>query len=223
MTATPLERLCAHRGVAVPAHGQLLDLAPILDLRPADVLAIAGAEIPAEYMPAEPDVTGLVESLIKYGLQISEAEAVRDYARSLPRTEITGGPASLAELETVTFGAVFRRLLLVRNLSRRAVAYATWSAESTVAMAMGNGRVPMPERLELMAATLCVRADDLEAMAARTTEGPPPRPSVQDRVPRLRAVGELVLAVAPLKIDQINAVVRFADDQWSMRREPTTP
>ena len=72
----------------------------------------------------------------------------------------------------VTFGAVFSRLMLIRNLTRWAMAYATGSALSTVARAMGGG-VPGPERLTLMSATLCLRADDVEAMAARGTEVPP--------------------------------------------------
>ncbi|MFC4042133.1 helix-turn-helix domain-containing protein [Dactylosporangium siamense] len=204
----------------VPPAGRLLDLAPVLEIRAVDLLAIAGGEIPAEFMPTVPDLDRPIESLIRYGLRTSEAAAARDFARSLPRTSIRGGPTGLPTLETVTFGAVFRRLLKVRNLSHEGMACATGSSISTVAMAMGNGRLPSPERLELLAAILCIRPDDLEAMAARPAEGPPPSASARKTVPWLWTIGELILAVAPLEVEQFNAVVAFAAEQVSKRREP---
>lgn len=209
MFGTPLERLCAHRGVAPPADGELLALAPVLQMRPADLLTIAGGAVPAEFTPADPAAKDVVESLLGNSLHRADLAAVRDYARCLAAGNATGGPADLPALEVVTFGAVFGRLMQMRNLTVKGMAYATGSAMSTVAKARGGG-VLSPERYELMAALLCLRADDVEAMVARETPGPPPGEWVRERVPGLRAVGELILALAPLRVEQIGMVLRFA-------------
>ncbi|WP_327007424.1 hypothetical protein OHA72_09250 [Dactylosporangium sp. NBC_01737] len=211
MTETPLDRLCAHRGVAVPAAGHLLDLAAELDLRPADLLTIAGGAVPAEYLPADPGAAPLIESLPLLRLKVAAAEAARGHARSLAGPPTAGGSPGLPALEAVTFGAVFSRLMQIRNITRWGMAYATSSALSTVARTMRGG-VPGPERVALMAATLCLRPDDVEAMAARGTEAPPPEAWVHDHLPQLWAVGELILALVPLQRDQINAVLARAPD-----------
>ncbi|UWP82534.1 hypothetical protein [Dactylosporangium fulvum] len=204
-----MERLCAHRGVAVPAPGQVLDLAPVLDMRPADLLAIAGGGIPAEFMPAAPNAAQVIDSMVRSdGPLIAEAEALRDYARSLPRPDNSGGLAGLPPLESVTSGAVFTRLLKVRNLSREGMACVTGSALSTVGKAMRIGEL-IPQRLELMAATLCLRADDFDAIMVRTPNAPPANDWVRDWVPRLWAFGEVLLALAPLPLEQIKAVQTF--------------
>lgn len=210
MTGTPLERLCAHRGVALPGDGQVLALAPLLQMRPADLLTIAGGEVPAESVPAVPDARDVIESLLRNALHRADLRARRDRARELGATHGTAGPAGLPALATVTFGNVFSRLMQIRNLSVKAMAYATGSAMSTVAKARGGG-VPIPERLELMAALLCLRADDVEAMAARETDAPAPGDWVRDRVPELWAAGELVLALAPLRLEEIRAVLGGTD------------
>ncbi|MDG6107370.1 hypothetical protein Daura_50100 [Dactylosporangium aurantiacum] len=206
MTDTPLARLCAHRGVALPGDGQLLALAPVLRMRPADLLAIAGGSVPAEFVPADPDAKDVVESLLRNQLHRADLTAVRDHALALPAA---GGPDDLPPLEPVTFGGVFSRLMQLRNLTVKGMAYATGSAMSTVAKARGGG-VLSRERYELMAALLCLRADDVEAMVARETPGPPPGDWVRDQIPGLRAVGALLLALAPLRAEQIRAVSRFA-------------
>jgi hypothetical protein len=192
----------------VPAAGELLDLAPALEMRPADLLTIAGGEVPAEFLPADPNAAGLIESLLGNRLSIAAAAASRDYARSMPSSSASAG---LPALEAVTFGAVFSRLMLIRNLTRWGMAYATGSALSTVARAMG-GHALGPERLALMSATLCLRADDVEAMTARETEAPPPAAWVRDHVPSMWAVGELILAFVPLHLDQIKAVLAHSPD-----------
>ncbi|MEV4508013.1 hypothetical protein AB0K00_03525 [Dactylosporangium sp. NPDC049525] len=211
MTDTPLERLCAHRGVAVPAPGHLLDLAAELELRPADLLTIAGGAVPAEYLPADPEAAVLIESLPERRLKVARAEAARDHARSLAKPPVASGSPGLPTLEVVTFGAVFSRLMQIRNITRWGMAYATSSAISTVAKVMGGG-VPGPERVALMAATLCLRSDDVEAMAARGTQASPPDAWVHDHLPQLWAVGELILALVPLQCDQIKAVLAHAAD-----------
>ncbi|MEV0134709.1 hypothetical protein AB0H83_40395 [Dactylosporangium sp. NPDC050688] len=89
----------------------------------------------------------------------------------------------------MTFGAAFRRLMRVRNLTRKAMAYATFLAQRTVNITMTDCRLPEPKYLLRMAATLCLRADDIEAMAGRTTEVPfPASPRSEgwpDDLPRL--------------------------------------
>ncbi|MET7394491.1 hypothetical protein ABZS66_13465 [Dactylosporangium sp. NPDC005572] len=188
----------------------MLDLVPVLDMRPADLLAIAGGEIPAEIMPAAPDAVDIIDSMVwRDDPSIVEAEALRNHALSLPRPDHPSGVTGLPALESVTSGAVFTRLLAVRNLSRNGMAYTTGSSISTVAKAMGIGML-IPQRLELMAATLCLRPDDFDAIMVRTPNAPPADDWVRNRVPGLWAFGELLLALAPLSLDQIKAVQTFA-------------
>ncbi|WP_238012508.1 hypothetical protein KZZ52_58720 [Dactylosporangium sp. AC04546] len=222
MAGTPLERLCAHRGVPVPAADQVLDLAPVLDMRPADLLAIAGGEIPARFMPAAPEATDLIDSMLGVdGPPIAETVALRDFARSLPRSD-AGGPAGLPPLEPVTSGTAFTRLLAVRNISRRGMAYMTGSSFSTVAKAMGGGQL-IAQRLDLMAAVLCLPPDDFDAMMVRAPDSPPADDWVQERVPPLWVLGELLLALAPLTLEQIQAVQTFARRRRLSPPHPSTP
>ena len=211
VTVTPLERLCAHRGVAVPAEGPLLDLVPVLDIRPADLLAISGCEIPAELLPACPDGISQVMTVADYAW--GSDPVVLEYARSLPIPPRTIGTTGLPALEAVTFGDAFRRLMQVRNLKRRAMAHATFLSESTVNIVITDYRMPEPRYLRRMAAMLCLRSDDFLAMAAST---PAPHPSGSPRqndppgdFASLWTRGELILALAPLHAEQIDAVVTF--------------
>jgi hypothetical protein len=211
VTATPLELLCMHRGVMMPSDGQLLDLASVLDMRPADLLAIAGGEIPVGFMPAAADAGDQIATIASYSFGTDPR--VLEYARSLPVTPRPTSTVGLPALETVTFGGAFRRLMKIRNLTRKGMAYATWLAQSTVNITMADYRLPMPDSLRRMAATLCLRADDFEAMAARSIDEPPPplpRPeSSANDLPRLWAQGELILALTPLHAEQIDAVIAF--------------
>ncbi|GGM11877.1 hypothetical protein ACFFX1_25995 [Dactylosporangium sucinum] len=202
MTSSSLERLCARHGIGVPAD--VLELVPVLGMRPADVLAVAGAAIPGELMPAAPEGVRLVERLLRNGVSVDEARAKRDRADALPRAARTAG--GLPALEVVTAGDVFTRLLAVRNLSRNAMAYVTGSAITTVNKAMRIGEL-IPQRMELMAAVLCLPGGDFDAIMVRTPRAGPADEWVYEWVPGLRAVGELVLALAPLNEEQLREVL----------------
>ncbi|MGI5174761.1 hypothetical protein ACQEVZ_00310 [Dactylosporangium sp. CA-152071] len=184
----------------------MLSLAPVLQMRPVDLLAIAGGAVPAEFVPADPGTAATVESLLWNRLDIATAEAMRDHARSLPRLSGPTAPVELPALPALTFGAVFTRLMELRSLTRKSMAYGTSSAQSTIARAMGGG-VLGQRALELLSALLCLRSDDVEAMAGWTVEGPPAHPWVRDEVPILWATGELLLALAPLQREQVKAVL----------------
>jgi hypothetical protein len=78
---------------------------------------------------------------------------------------------------------------------------------------MTDYRMPSTSPLLRMAAVLCLRADDLEAMARRPADRPPiDAPDMEyalAEVPRLWVLGELIWALAPLRPDQIDAVTAF--------------
>lgn len=211
MTSGPLARLCARRGV--DERTDLLDLAPVLNLRPADLLAIAGGDIPARYLPVAPTASRQIERVCGGGLEPAASVAMRQYADSLPRPP--AGPAAVGRPAgpTATFGVVFQRLMLVRNLTRKALAMATVSAQSTINIVMTDHRLPSRPRLLLIASALCLTGDDVEAMAARPVDHPPADAAELEfalaQVPRLWALGELVWALAPLTADQINDVIAF--------------
>ncbi|MDG6101239.1 helix-turn-helix transcriptional regulator [Dactylosporangium aurantiacum] len=183
----------------------------MLDIRPADLLAIAGCEIPTELLPANPDGISQVMTVADYAW--GSDPVVLDYARSLPIPPRTTGTTGLPAMEAMTFGDAFRRLMQVRNLRRRAMAHATFLSEPTVGVVINDYRMPEPRYLRRMAAMLCLRSDDFLAMAASMPAPHPLGSPGQNDPPSdfasLWTRGELILALAPLHAEQIDAVIAF--------------
>jgi hypothetical protein len=109
---TTLERLCAHRGAAVPepTTAALVELAAALDLRPADVLAVGGGEIPGAYLPVKGDVRAARARVrtATHDMADERLAQVRRFVRTLAGG--TDRPAMPTQ-DPVTVGGVFRRLM----------------------------------------------------------------------------------------------------------------
>ena len=173
MTGTPLQRLCAHRGVTAPENGRLLDLAPVLGPDPG----------------AQRQVREAIYGTAMAGIHRREVDQILGYARSLPTTNVAADQAGVPALETVTFGAVFGRLMRVRNLDVKGLAYATGSSFATVKGTIGDRLVPGAAHLQVIASALCLRGDDLEAMTGRPGEKPPADSIVARSYPSVWVVG----------------------------------
>ena len=216
MTGTPLQRLCAHRGVDMPRNGKVLDLAPVLGRRTADLLAIAGGEIPSAHMPVAPRAHHLIKTICIDVLSASKAEAMTAYARALPPAARPEGLNGLPAPNAVTFGAVLRRLMLLRNLDTRGMAHATEASYVTVGVVASDSRLSGRAQVQLLAAMLCLDADDLEAMTGRSANAPRwdqlPMRQALGMIPRLQAIGELILTLTLLQVEQIRSVVAFGEE-----------
>ena len=159
-------------------------------MRTADLLAVAGSELPAEYLPADPAASRQIERVCGANFGFAASTAMRQYADSLPRIPAATGGVGLPALTNVTFGAAFKRLIVVRNLTRRALAHATISAQSTINVLMTDHRLPSAPRLLLIAAALCLSGTlSKRWRLVRAATRPPIRPRRSSHWLRCRDCG----------------------------------
>ncbi|GAB3827884.1 hypothetical protein ACFPIJ_08235 [Dactylosporangium cerinum] len=222
MDATPLERLCAHHGVPAPAvsPAALVGLAPVLDLHPADLLAVGGGEIPGAYLPATTaDATTELARIRSATWDAGEETlaALRAFVRSVPAAPDRTGTPPWPALDPVTVGGVVGRLMHVRNLSRRWVAEDSWLAATTVSRLTNDGidGRPAADIIETrfilrVADALNLRHGDFLAIVGRVDEITPAlREEDRTRPPNQR--GRLMQDLAPLPPDQLRQVAEHAE------------
>ncbi|GAA0921170.1 helix-turn-helix transcriptional regulator [Virgisporangium aurantiacum] len=203
-----LQRLAAHRGVAVPVEEHLPAAAEELGWRLTDLLAISGSAIPAELMPADPTAKRQIRNLLeKPGtLTADELASVRAYARSLPAAPEPRGQ-TVPPVDPITFGTALWRLMLVRNLNIETVCRVIGWPMVLLSRLVQGQFPPKPEWLRYLGDVLDLRPDDLAAIAGV------PASSGEDAAPLHRTpVGGLVLDLIPLSAEAI--------DQLAYRYQP---
>lgn len=193
-----LERLAAHRGVAVAGQ----ERADELGWRVADLLAISGSAIPAEHMPADPTAKLHVRRVLTGACRLTadEIAPVRRYARSLPALPHPRRQA-VQPVAPVTFGVALQRLMVVRNLDIETVCRVIGWPMVLLGRLVRGEFPPKPVWLLYLGDVLDLRPDDLAAIAAV------PAPSGDEPTPDYRShVGGLVLDLLPLSAKAIEQV-----------------
>jgi hypothetical protein len=221
MGGTPLERLCAHHGVPAPAVtvAALVDLAPALDLHPADLLAVGGGEIPGAYLPGTPASTADL-ARIRSAAQSADEEtlaALQAFVRSLPTAPDRAGTPPWPALDPVTVGQVFGRLMRVRNVSMRWVAEDAWLAVATVNRLANDGidGRPAADIIETrfilrIADALGLRHGDFLAVVGRADQVTPAMRE-EDRTRPSNRLVQLLRDLAPLSLEQLRQVAGHAE------------
>jgi hypothetical protein len=212
MDGVLLRRFVEYRGIAMPELERLRDLAPVIGLRAADLLAIAGLRVPAELMPADPTGKAQVRSVVRHTgrLDAREIQTVCEFARTLPAWP-DPRPEAAPPQASATFGELLAQLMRVRNLDVGTVARAAWFAESLVTRLILGLHAPKPEWLVCIGDVFGVNADDLTALAGL------PTPTADDYVNAEKVgyrsrIGDLICALTPLSAPAIASVATYAHD-----------
>ncbi|MFF5228363.1 hypothetical protein [Dactylosporangium sp. NPDC000521] len=229
MDGTPMERLCAHRGVAVPAltTAAVAELAPVLGMHPADLLAVGCVEIPGGYLPVDGGADAQRElgriRRATWDADGAELDALGRFAREVdggrPRPDRPSMPAA----DRGTVGEVIRRLMRVRNTPRAWVAREAQLAESTIGRLMrdgidGNPAAAVATRFMLRVAdafglphgdflAIAGRADEVTAAMREQDRTRPPSP-----------LAALLRDLAPLSLDDLRRVAARAEAAQTARR-----
>jgi hypothetical protein len=162
---TFLCRLAAHRGAPVPEDPA--ELAPVLGMRAADLLAMAGRGVAAALMPADADAKEVVAEVAWYApaLTAADFDDMRAYARGLPRFANPTRRRPAPPPSDGSFGALFQRLMDIRNLNVPGLARLMYAPESYVVRLVRNQLQPKPRLVLRLAAALDLRPDDLAVLA----------------------------------------------------------
>jgi hypothetical protein len=162
---TFLRLLAAHRGVPVPEDPATL--APVLGIRAADLLVMAGRGVPAALMPADADAKGVVAEVLWHapGLTAADFDDMRAYARALPRVPDPVGRRPAPPPSDGSFGALFQRLMDIRNLNVPGLARLMYAPQSRIRRLVGNQFQLGQRWVPTFAAALDLRPDDLGALA----------------------------------------------------------
>ncbi|MEV4131832.1 hypothetical protein AB0J72_06655 [Dactylosporangium sp. NPDC049742] len=218
MDGTPLERLCAHRGVAMPAltTAALVDLAPALGMHPADLLAVGCVEIPGGYLPVT-DGADARRDLEKIRCARWDVlDGLGRFARGLGSGRQRPDRPSMPAADRGTVGAAVCRLMRVRNTTVAWVAREAALAQSTIGRLTrdgidGNPAAAVATEFILRVAdalglphgdflAIVGRADEITAAMREDDRARPPNPLVA-----------LLRDLAPLSLDELRQVAAQAE------------
>jgi hypothetical protein len=216
MAAPFLHRLATNRSVSVPADPT--ELAPVLGIRAADLLAMAGWGVPAALMPADADAKPVVAEVAWHAPALSavDFDDMRAYARALPRVSEPASQRPAPPPHDGSFGALFHRLMEIRNLNVQGLARLMYAPESLIVRLVRNEYQPSPSQILLFAAALDLRPDDLATLAGSA----PPQPadaSFPNDYELVVDLGLLAWELTPLTQLQIRKVLRRVRQRRDMR------
>jgi hypothetical protein len=197
-----------------------LQLASALDLHLADVLVMAGVQIPEDLAPLDSDAGGLVPGIVQSAIKLSPHSRMRllDFARSLPQCERERPAPEPKEYEQYPrgFGGILVRMLENRNLkwvSSAKVLYMLGGSppmSAHVIGALGQGRREVTPRLAAdFAAVLGISMTDVAALGGMAI--PEEEPTVS---PAAAEVAMLIWETRRLTREQVQ---QLSDQIVSMR------
>ncbi|MCX5399124.1 helix-turn-helix transcriptional regulator [Streptomyces sp. NBC_00102] len=203
-----------------PSPSELRRLAPALGLHTADLVVIAGVDLPDDLAPVDTRAGSQVVRLVRIavGLRPEQRQALRDFMASMPREwRVPAAPASAPPFERYpnTPGALLMRLMRNRNLGWTATAQTFlvvtgryWSASTYGGV--GRGTVPLTaELLADFCAVLDVTAEDLAALTGITPTAPRSTGDHPDEAGS--GVAGLVWDVRRLTAAQLERAVEYAE------------
>lgn len=198
----------------VPVSSSLvLRLAPVLGFHAADLLVMAGLEVPHELAPLDPGARPWVPQLVKdaAALQDDHRNQLRQLIQRLPQEWRTGAGLISSEFERyrLSAGSVVVCMLHNRNLNWTGAAKALLVLTGLVLSpatigAVGRGQKELtPELLVGFAMTLGVSPEDLGAMFSIKVASRSKDAVVED-------LARLVWDVSRLTVDQIRTICNEA-------------
>ncbi|WP_190038506.1 hypothetical protein [Streptomyces fructofermentans] len=210
------------RGVldgAAPSPSLLRQLAPALDLHAADVFVIAGAAVPDDLAPLDPEAGPWVPGVVRCAGRLTPEKRgeLRHLVHSLPQEKPSQRPPqepSFRRLEGTppgTPGATLDRMLILRNLHWTGMAKTFlvltgryWAA-STYGM-VGAGRKELtPDLVADFGTVLDVPAGDLATLTGIAL------PEIlQARRPATTGMAELIWDLRRLTADQVRHIGEVA-------------
>jgi len=215
-----LDRLLAHRGVTLdgpPTVPMLRELAPKLGLHAADLIVIAGLELPRDLIPAAPtppyDVGHLVREAAAMVPQLRRRVAY--LVRRMPVVEPDWPPPVPEYPLGLLLGLLRNRNIKPRNAKLLMyVGSGPYVSDSTY-YGLGDGRVRLtPQYVSAFAAVLGIPAADLAAMT-----GVPPADRMAVRHPHRAELAALAWDARRLTGEQIAEVLRTVDRRAVDRRQ----
>ncbi|MGW1448409.1 XRE family transcriptional regulator [Micromonospora sp. NPDC002411] len=196
--------------IEVAGPSALRRLAPMLGVHPADLLVLAGLDVPSDLAPCAAPVGSILDHLVKTALRlpVEQREHLLGAARSMPLPESAAPIVRGRDPFPYGPGAVIVRLLRNRNLDSlnsakmvyRLAGIGPLSAATINVVGLGRKKLD-PQLLFAFATVLSYRVEDLAALLdIELPQTLPPADTAS------RQVAELIWEARHLSADRLRAL-----------------